>query len=120
MKLTSRVVMAVLGLALIAGVASAQDPKTGELSEAAQKQAVARAQAATSKYTGIGAGIGMGLAIVGAGVGIGLVGFSALSGIARQPEQAGTIRGTMILLAALVEGAALIAVVFCLVLALIA
>ena len=38
----------------------------------------------------------------------------------RQPEQAGTLRGTMILLAALVEGAALIAVVFCLVLALIA
>jgi F-type H+-transporting ATPase subunit c len=74
----------------------------------------------TPKFTGIGAGIGMGLAIVGAGVGIGLVGFAALSGIARQPEQAGTLRGTMILLAALVEGAALIAVVFCLVLALIA
>jgi ATP synthase F0 subunit c len=75
---------------------------------------------APAKYTGIGAGIGMGLAIVGAGIGIGLVGFAALSGIARQPEQAGTLRGTMILLAALVEGAALIAVVFCLVLALIA
>ena len=76
--------------------------------------------ATTPKYTGIGAGIGMGLAIVGAGIGIGLVGVAALSGIARQPEQAGTLRGTMILLAALVEGAALIAVVFCLVLALIA
>ena len=74
----------------------------------------------TSKYVGIGAGIGMGLAIVGAGIGIGLVGLGATSGIARQPEQAGAIRGAMILLAALVEGAALIAVVFCLVLALIA
>ena len=69
---------------------------------------------------GIGAGVGAGLAIVGAGIGIGLVGHSALAGIARQPEQAGTIRGTMILLAALVEGAALIVVVFCLVLSLIA
>ncbi len=85
------------------------------LSDAAFAQTVA-----TAKYTGIGAGIGMGLAIVGAGLGIGLVGFAALSGIARQPEQSGTIRGAMILLAALVEGAALIAVVFCLVLALIA
>jgi F-type H+-transporting ATPase subunit c len=82
--------------------------------------AFAQTAPAPAKYTGIGAGIGMGLAIVGAGIGIGLVGFAALSGIARQPEQAGTLRGTMILLAALVEGAALIAVVFCLVLALIA
>jgi F-type H+-transporting ATPase subunit c len=82
--------------------------------------ALAQTTAAPAKYTGIGAGIGMGLAIVGAGIGIGLVGFAALSGIARQPEQAGTLRGTMSLLAALVEGAALIAVVFCLVLALIA
>lgn len=78
------------------------------------------AGAAVPKYTGIGAGLGMGLAIIGAGIGIGSVGFAALSGIARQPEQAGTIRGAMILLAALVEGAALIAVVLCLVLAILA
>jgi F-type H+-transporting ATPase subunit c len=122
MKLFSR--LALLALVLVfSGVALAQPGSPGttaELSDSAQKQAVERAEAATAKYTGIGAGIGMGLAIVGAGVGIGLVGFAALSGIARQPEQAGTLRGTMILLAALVEGAALIAVVFCLVLALIA
>jgi len=66
------------------------------------------------------AGIGMGLAAIGAGIGIGLIGHSALAGIARQPEQAGAIRGTMILMAALVEGVALIAVVFCLVLSFIA
>ena len=35
---------------------------------------------------GTGAGIGMGLAIIGIGIGIGLVGYAALSGIARQPE----------------------------------
>ena len=40
---------------------------------------------------GVGAGIGAGLAIVGAGIGIGLIGWSALAGIARQPEQAGKI-----------------------------
>jgi ATP synthase F0 subunit c len=120
MKLTSRAVLALLAFVLFAGVVMAQPTPVGELNDKAQKQAVERAQATTAKYTGVGAGIGMGLAIVGAGIGIGLVGFAALSGIARQPEQAGTLRGTMILLAALVEGAALIAVVFCLVLALIA
>jgi F-type H+-transporting ATPase subunit c len=123
MKIFSRVALAVLLLATFTGVALAQPgtplPST-KLDADVQKQAVERNASSTPKYTGIGAGIGMGLAIVGAGVGIGLVGFAALSGIARQPEQAGTIRGTMILLAALVEGAALIAVVFCLVLALIA
>jgi len=121
MNLTYRSLLALLAFVLLGGVALAQPTiPTSEMNDKAQKQAVERAQASTAKFTGVGAGIGMGLAIVGAGIGIGLVGFAALSGIARQPEQAGTIRGTMILLAALVEGAALIAVVFCLVLALIA
>ena len=63
---------------------------------------------------GTGAGLGMGLAIVGIGIGIGLVGHSALSGIARQPEQAGAIQGAMFILAGLVEGAGIIALVLCL------
>jgi ATP synthase F0 subunit c len=65
---------------------------------------------------GTGAGVGMGLAIVGIGIGIGLVGYAALSGIARQPEQAGAIQGAMFILAGLVEGAGIIALVLCLVL----
>ena len=64
--------------------------------------------------TGMGSGIGMGLSIVGIGIGIGLVGHSALSGIARQPEQAGAIQGAMFILAGLVEGAGIIALVLCL------
>ena len=68
---------------------------------------------------GLGAGIGMGLAIVGIGIGIGLVGYAALSGIARQPEQAGAIQGAMFILAGLVEGAGIIALVLCLLLPLI-
>jgi F-type H+-transporting ATPase subunit c len=68
---------------------------------------------------GTGAGIGMGLSIVGIGIGIGLVGYAALSGIARQPEQAGAIQGAMYVLAGLVEGAGIIALVLCLVLLLI-
>jgi ATP synthase F0 subunit c len=62
-----------------------------------------------------GAGIGMGLAIIGIGIGIGLVGHASLSGIARQPEQAGAIQGVMFILAALVEGAGIIALVLCLI-----
>lgn len=60
---------------------------------------------------GIGAGIGAGLAAIGAGIGIGLIGWSALSAIARQPEQKGTIQVNMILTAALVEAAAIIALI---------
>lgn len=63
---------------------------------------------------GVGGGIGMGLSIIGIGIGIGLVGHSALAGIARQPEQAGAIQGAMFILAGLVEGAGIIALVLCL------
>jgi ATP synthase F0 subunit c len=63
-----------------------------------------------------GPGIGMGLAVIGIGLGIGVVGYAALSGIARQPEQAGAIQGAMFILAGLVEGAGIIALVLCLVL----
>ncbi len=57
------------------------------------------------------AAIGMGLAVIGAGIGIGLTGAKAMEAIARQPEALGDIRSNMILMAALVEGAALIAIV---------
>ncbi len=58
------------------------------------------------------AAIGMGLAVIGAGIGVGNVGAKAMEAIARQPEAVGDIRSNMILIAALVEGAALIAIVF--------
>ena len=64
----------------------------------------------------LGPGIGMGLSVVGIGLGIGIIGYAALSGIARQPEQAGAIQGAMFILAGLVEGAGIIALVLCLVL----
>ncbi len=61
--------------------------------------------------TGSIVALGMGLAVIGAGIGIGQIGGKAMEGIARQPEAVGDIRGNMILMAALVEGAALIAIV---------
>jgi F-type H+-transporting ATPase subunit c len=59
----------------------------------------------------LGAGIGAGLAVIGAGIGIGRIGGSATEGMARQPEIAGTIQTGALILAALVEGVALFAVV---------
>ena len=58
-----------------------------------------------------GAGLGAGLAVIGAGLGIGRIGGSATEGMARQPEIAGTIQTGALILAALVEGAALFAIV---------
>ena len=60
---------------------------------------------------GVGGGLAAGLAVLGAGVGIGRIGGSAVESIARQPEMAGPIGTNMIIMAALVEGAALFAVV---------
>jgi F-type H+-transporting ATPase subunit c len=57
------------------------------------------------------AALGAGLAALGAGVGIGRIGGSALESIARQPEAINDIRASMILAAALVEGAAFFAMV---------
>jgi len=61
--------------------------------------------------TGSLAAIGAGLAVIGAGIGLGQIGGKSVEAIARQPEASGDIRGAMILMAALVEGAALIAIV---------
>ena len=59
----------------------------------------------------LGAGIGAGLAIIGAGLGVGLIGSRAVEAMARQPEIAGSIQTAAIILAALVEGVALFALV---------
>ena len=60
--------------------------------------------------TGTLAAIGAGLAVIGAGIGLGQIGGKSVEAIARQPEAAGDIRGAMILMAAFIEGAALIAI----------
>ena len=61
----------------------------------------------------LGAALGAAIAVIGAGLGIGKIGASAMEAIARQPESAGDIRMSMIIIAALVEGVALFAVVVC-------
>ncbi len=74
--------------------------------------AAANAAEGAGVTTGQGlAAVGAGLAVIGGGIGIGLIGKGAVESIARQPEAKGPIGTNMILTAALVEGAALFAVV---------
>ena len=57
--------------------------------------------------------VGAGLIVIGAGLGIGKIGSSAMEAIARQPEAASDIRSSMIVSAALIEGATLFAIIVC-------
>ena len=66
----------------------------------------------------LGAGIGAGLAVIGAGYGIGTLAAAAMEGTARQPSAANDIRTSMIIAAALIEGATLFALVVCILMAL--
>ena len=71
-------------------------------------------QAAAGAALGkIGAAIGAGLVAIGAGLGIGKIGASAMESMARQPEMAGNIRTNMLIIAALIEGVAMFAVIVC-------
>ncbi|MBO4945090.1 MAG: ATP synthase F0 subunit C [Muribaculaceae bacterium] len=69
--------------------------------------------AAVEALLGLGASVGAAIAAIGAGLGIGKIGAAAMEAIARQPESAGDIRSNMIVIAALVEGVALFAVIVC-------
>ncbi|GAA4352112.1 hypothetical protein GCM10023185_11460 [Hymenobacter saemangeumensis] len=62
----------------------------------------------------MGAGIGAGLVALGVGLGIGRIGGSAMEAIGRQPEASGRIQTAMLIVAALIEGLGLFAVVVCL------
>ena len=62
----------------------------------------------------VGAAIGAALAAFAAGYGIGKVGTSAMEAIARQPEAAGNIRSSMIIVAGMIEGASLLGIIVCL------
>jgi ATP synthase F0, C subunit len=67
--------------------------------------------AAVAPLAALGAAIGAGIAAIAAGIGIGNIGSSAMEAIARQPEASGDIRSNMIVIAALIEGVALFAVI---------
>ena len=70
-------------------------------------------QAATLSLGKLGATIGAGIAVLGAALGIGKIGANAMESIGRHPSASGEIRTSMIIMAALIEGVALFAIVVC-------
>ncbi len=71
----------------------------------------AAAGAALGKF---GAALGAAVAALAAAFGIGKIGKSTMESIARQPESAGNLRTSMIIAAGMIEGAALFAIIVCL------
>lgn len=65
----------------------------------------------TGYLSNFGKAVGAGLTVIGAGIGIGWIGSRMTEGMARQPEIAGNIQTAAIILAALIEGAALFSLV---------
>mgnify|MGYP003293806123 FL=1 len=59
------------------------------------------------------AAISASIAVIGASLGISRIASTAVESIARQPEAAGSIRSSMILAGALIEGVAMFAIVVC-------
>lgn len=53
------------------------------------------------------------ITVIGAAIGISKIASSTMESIARQPEAAGDLRMSMIISAALIEGASLFAIVVC-------
>lgn len=74
----------------------------------------AAANGSAALWIKMGAAFAAAVIVWGAAWGIGRIGVKALDSIARQPEAANDIRGSMIVVAALIEGATFFAIVVCL------
>jgi F-type H+-transporting ATPase subunit c len=72
------------------------------------------AEAALGK---LAAGLGAGLSAFAAAYGIGKIGTAAMEAIARQPEAGADIRSNLIVASAFIEGVAFLAVIVCVLLA---
>jgi F-type H+-transporting ATPase subunit c len=76
-------------------------------------------EAAQAVWHYAGAGIGLGLAVIGAGIGIGKLAAGMAEAIARQPSAAPQITGATNLALFLLEGVAILSLIFCLLIVLI-
>ena len=65
----------------------------------------------------LAAGFGAALTVIGAGLGIGKLAAAAMEASGRQPEVAGQVRTSMLIAAALIEGATFFSLVICILLA---
>lgn len=80
----------------------------------AQEPAGAAGAASASVVHLLGVALGLGMIVIGAGLGIGKLAAAAAEGIARQPEAADRITGAVNLPLFLLEGVAILAEVFAL------
>lgn len=89
---------------------------TAAVALAAPSDPVGAAALGTIGMIALAAGLGIGLATLGPGIGQGLAVFSALQGIARNPEATGIIRTNMIIGLALLESLVIYGLVVALIL----
>jgi F-type H+-transporting ATPase subunit c len=99
-----RMIGAVLTLAFLLTI--------GSVSAMAQEPAAAAPAAPASVLHFFGAAIGLGMVVIGAALGIGKFASAAAEGIARQPSAADRITGAVNLPLFLLEGVAILAEVF--------
>jgi F-type H+-transporting ATPase subunit c len=76
------------------------------------QQAAGAADAARPVWHLLGAALGLGMVVIGAGLGIGKLAAAAAEGVARQPSAASQITGAVNLPLFLLEGVAILAEVF--------
>jgi F-type H+-transporting ATPase subunit c len=107
MKSTAVVLLIAVGLLVFAAPAMAQE------NDAAAAAAGGGSRFVLLQDRGASA-VGAGLVIIAAAMGIGRIGSTATDNMARQPEAAGPINTIALITAAMLEGAALFAVVVCL------
>jgi F-type H+-transporting ATPase subunit c len=110
MRRTVTGLLIVMGLLWLAAPVMAQDADHGTTDGAKSGFTVLQDKGAGL----LGGPIGAGLAIMGAAAGIGRIGGSAAESMARQPEAAGSVNTIALITAAMLEGAALFAVLVCL------
>lgn len=101
----AKILMLTFALAMVASPALAQTPAQPDSSS------VLALKEGFNIY--LGGAFGAGLVIIGAAMGIGKIGASAVEGMSRQPEAAGSIQTAMIIAAALIEGATFFALIVC-------
>ncbi len=81
------------------------------------EQAVEVAKQTAYQWAYLAAGFGAGIVVLGAAFGIGKLAAAAMDASGRQPEVAGQVRTSMLIAAALIEGATFFALAICIILA---
>lgn len=82
---------------------------------AQEGQAAAATASQTVPLLNLTATFGAGLVVIGAGLGISRLSTAAFESMARQPEVAADIKGSMVIVAAMIEGAAVIGLIVCMI-----